>query len=351
MERTLDIQLHAASSTDRVRIDGAKLFAVTLASCACGAAVLAGWLPLQVSIVTVFLFAGPHNWFEFRYFLMRLPVRFGKSRSFFIAAFAGIALLTATYVALPFAYSRPGWAAENSSSVVATWNSLLLGWLGLLVWLRGKNKRRQNGFLAIPVTLALCSINWLAPELFSLALVYLHPLIALWFLDRHLQRNRPHWLRTYRRCLGLVAILLVAIILRLSHSASLHDDNGLFWRITQHSGAELLPGISSHMLVSVHVFLEMLHYGVWILALPLIAPNALRSVRRDYRFWDPATIPVAKHPRGFPRIVTMALIFGAFAVALLWVGFAVDYSTTRDIYFTVAMAHVLAEAPFLLKML
>ena len=48
------------------------------------------------------------------------------------------------------------------------------------------------------------------------------------------------------------------------------DSNGLFWRITQHSGAELLPQVSSHMLVSVHLFLEMLHYAVWIVALPLI---------------------------------------------------------------------------------
>jgi hypothetical protein len=42
---------------------------------------------------------------------------------------------------------------------------------------------------------------------------------------------------------------------------------------------------------------------------------------------------------------------GLFAVAILWLGFSMDYSTTRDIYFTVAIAHVLAEVPFLLKML
>jgi hypothetical protein len=36
---------------------------------------------------------------------------------------------------------------------------------------------------------------------------------------------------------------------------------------------------------------------------------------------------------------------------MLWFGFSVDYATTRDIYFTVAIAHVLAEAPFLLRML
>ena len=42
----------------------------------------------------------------------------------------------------------------------------------------------------------------------------------------------------------------------------------LFWRITQHAGAELLPNISSQVLVAVHLFLEMLHYAVWLVALP-----------------------------------------------------------------------------------
>jgi hypothetical protein len=37
-------------------------------------------------------------------------------------------------------------------------------------------------------------------------------------------------------------------------------------------------------------------------------------------------------------------------VVVLWVCFGLDYSTTRDIYFTVAMLHVLAEVPFLLRM-
>ena len=38
-------------------------------------------------------------------------------------------------------------------------------------------------------------------------------------------------------------------------------------------------------------------------------------------------------------------------VAALWLGFSVNYAATRDIYFTVAIAHVLAEAPFLLRMI
>jgi len=350
MERSLNIDLRAwrlgYHAHDR---SGEKLFAASVIACAALSAVLATWLPLQISVLTVFLFAGPHNWFELRYFLMRLPVRFGKSRTFFVTAFAGIGLLTAGYVSLPLIYNATSWSSDSWSMVIASWNTLLLGWLGLLVWLRGKNKRRSNWSWAIPAALGLCSLNWLAPELFSLAIVYLHPLIALWFLDRHLRRTRPEWLRTYHRCLVLVALLLAGIVLRLAQTPPLPDDNGLFWRITQHSGAQLLPGVSSHLLVSVHVFLEMMHYGVWIVALPLIVSPMLRA--QQNRVWEVKEIPIARHPRGFPKLVSAALLLGVFVVAVLWLGFSADYATTRDIYFTVAIAHVLAEAPFLLKML
>ena len=88
---------------------------------------LASWLPLQVSIATVFLFAGPHNWFELRYFLMRLPARFGRSRNFFAVAFAGIFTLTVAYLAMPALYYANLWSGANWPDAIATWNTLLRG--------------------------------------------------------------------------------------------------------------------------------------------------------------------------------------------------------------------------------
>jgi hypothetical protein len=360
MERTADIELVAwrAERLNR-RHSSTKVFASALVACACVSALTASLLPLQVSIITVFLFAGPHNWFELRYFLMRLPVRFGKSRNFFLTAFAGIGFLTIAYVAMPLSYSFGFWSGTSWSTMLATWNTLLLLWLGILVWQRGKQKLRRDWSWAIPASLGLCSVNWLAPELFSLAIVYCHPLVALWFLDRHLRRTRPEWLRAYHRCLCLLPLLLVGMVWQLSRTQALPDDNGLFWRITQHAGATLLPNVSGHLLVAIHLFLEMLHYGVWIVALPLIgrlgepanrAANPSATVQRR-AIWDVKTIPLARHPRGFPRLVSVALIMGLFVVGILWLGFSMDYSSTRDIYFTIAIAHVLAEAPFLLRMI
>jgi hypothetical protein len=248
-----------------------------------------------------------------------------------------------------------GWAWSN---ILAVWNSLLILWLGVLVWMRGKQKLRKDWSWAIPAAFALIALNWLSPQFFSLAIVYLHPLIALWFLDRHLRRTRPEWLPSYHRCLCLLPVMLGGMIWYLSQTTALPDDNGLFWRITQHAGAELLPRLSPHMLVSVHVFLEILHYGVWLLALPLITVGTWErggpehaERNRQGSTWSAKSIPLARHPRGFPKLVSAILLLGLAVVVILWFGFSMDYATTRDIYFTLAIAHVLAEAPFLLRMI
>ena len=341
MQRAVELRIWPTAKA----VPNARVFVAIVVLCTLAAAAFASWLPLQVSIVTVFLFAGPHNWFELRYFLMRLPVRFGKSRNFFLIAFAGLGILTLAYISLPFVYKTTLWSEDAWSTIIATWNTALLVWVGLLVWLRKKQKLRANWAWLIPLGLGLCSLNWLGPDFFSLAIVYVHPLIALWFLDRHLRRTRPAWSRAYRRCLCLLPFVLMGMIWQLSQTSSLADDNGLFWRITQHSGAEILPQISSHMLVSVHLFLEMLHYAVWIVALPLIGSTAMARV------WDVKTVPAARHPKGFPRLIAGVLVVALVTVGILWFGFSFDYATTRDVYFTVAIAHVLAEAPFLLRMI
>ena len=320
-----------------------KVFAATLVASVFLSATLASWLPLQVSIVTVFFLAGPHNWFELRYFLMRLPARFGRSRNFFAVAFAGIGVLTLAYLALPALYYANLWSGANWPNAIATWNTLLLLWISALVLMRAQQKTNRDWFWVLPIAFALCAINWLAPEMFSLAIVYLHPVVALWFLDRHLRRTRSEWLPTYRRCLLLLPLLMVGMFWQLSGTPSLADDNGLAWRISQHAGGQLLPNVSTHLLVSMHVFLEMLHYGVWIVALPLIGATGA--------IWSTKTIPLARRRGGVPKLIATILIGSLFVVAVLWMGFFVNYAATRDIYFAVAIAHVLAEAPFLLRMI
>jgi hypothetical protein len=343
LESTANIELlHWEVNRKQHRIS-ARTFAATVLFCAAISALFASWAPLTLSIVTVFLFAGPHNWFELRYFLMRMPVRLGRSFAFFMTAFAGIGLLTMAYVSLPLLYYGGVWSGETWPTVIATWNTLMVVWVASLATLRARLRTNRDWNWIWAVSFALISLNWLRPEMFSLGMVYAHPLVALWFLDRHLSRTRPEWLKSYRRCLAVLPLLIGLIAWRLWETASLADDNGLAWRITQHAGGDILRGVSTHLLVSLHVFLEMLHYGVWLLALPLIGASGA--------FWKLNTVPIARHPQGFRRLVMMALTAGVFVVIVLWLGFSTNYAATRDIYFAVAIAHVLAEVPFLLRML
>jgi hypothetical protein len=311
-------------------------------------ALFAGWMPLRASIITVFLFAGPHNWFELRYFIARLPARLGRSRNFFVVAFAGVAGLLATYAALPLVAQTLVWGGEEWTLAVGVWNSLLVIWLAALVWMRGRQSSRRDWSWCFAAASALIAANWFAPQVFSLGLVYLHPLVALWFLDRHLKRTRtPAWRRAYHRLLLALPLFVGLLWWQLADAPALNGSDALTLRITRHAGSEVLRNTSSHLLVATHVFLETIHYGVWLLALPLVGASRSAS-----SWWRVESLPLVSHPkRGWPRLIRALLVVASFCVVLLWLAFLADYPTTRDLYFTLAMAHVLAEAPFLLRML
>ncbi|MDX6271222.1 MAG: hypothetical protein QOD28_2445 [Acidobacteriota bacterium] len=363
MERAADIgrfELRAgASSSSRGASSGAgrgaSAFTLVWLAVVAASALFAGWMPLRFSIITVFLFAGPHNWFELRYFIARLPARLGRSRNFFYAAFAGVAFLLAAYAALPLLAHAFLWGGGAWTMATGVWNSLLVLWLAVLVWMRGRQSSRRDWSWSFAVAFALVGVNWLAPQMFSLALVYLHPLVALWFLDRQLRRTRPHWRRAYHLCLAALPLCVGLLWWQLSDAPALVAATGggdaLALRITRHAGSEILQGVSSHLLVSTHVFLETIHYGVWLLALPLVGVRRGGSSGGDAP-WRVETLPLARHTRrGWPRVIRALLVAAAVCVVVLWLAFLADYPTTRDLYFTLAMAHVLAEAPFLLRML
>ena len=362
MERAADIaglELGAASAAARARRErggsgsdsgaSAKTFALVALAVVASSALFAGWMPLTASVVTVFLFAGPHNWVELRYFIARLPARLGRSRNFFVAAFAGIASLLATYTALPYIAQAFAWGGDEWTLAFGIWNSLLIFWLAALVWMRGRQSSRRDWSWCFAAACALLAANWLAPQMFSLGLVYLHPLVALWFLDRHLKRARTHaWRRAYHLILLTLPLFVGLLWWQLSNAPALDGADALTSRITRHAGSDILRNTSSHLLVATHIFLETIHYGVWLLALPLVGAGGGSAPQ----WWRVGSLPlVGNGRRVWPRLIRTLLVLSSFCVVLLWLAFIADYPTTRDLYFTLAMAHVLAEAPFLLRML
>ena len=157
-----------------------------------------------------------------------------------------------------------------------------------------------------------------------LALVYGHPLVAFVVLDRELKRSRPAWRAGYRLALLAVPGLLLLLVGLLSSAPHLGGDDPITTRIAHHAGSDLLAGVSSHLLVATHTFLEMLHYGVWLVAIPLAS---LRDAP-----WRVSTVPIARNSRRWRGILQIALGVRLAAVVLLWVAFLADYPTTRDVY-------------------
>lgn len=321
---------------------GTVFFVVFVAACAAGAAVI-GAFPLELSIATIFLFAGVHNFMEFRYFAARIPLRWGRSRLYYTVGIGGVLVLASIYLTLYFASGNWLWSEYNWAIFAAAWNSAFVLWLGLLVYLRGKQRPKTDWAWAFPVAFLLAAFAWVVPQYWSLALVYVHPFVAMWFLERQIRRTRPEWLAAYHYCLATIPVFLVVLWLSLSGQQNLNEETNLFWRITQHAGSGILPGVSSHLLVATHVFLESIHYFVWILLIPLVDRRAVP--------WRLGDIPLFAKKGGFPRLVVGAIAVSGLLVAALWFGFSVDYTTTRDVYFAIAIAHVLAEFPFLIKML
>jgi hypothetical protein len=256
---------------------------------------------------------------------------------------AGVVVLTAAYLTLYFTSSNWLWSTDTWFALSASWNSLLVLWLAYLVMLRGRQRPKTDWTWALPAAFLLAAVAWMAPHYWSLSLVYIHPLIALWFLERQIRRTRPEWLRAYHCCLASVPIFVVVLWFALAGQANLPEDTNLFWRIAQHAGSQILPGISSRLLVATHVFLESIHYFVWILLLPLVDKRAIP--------WRLSEIPLFANRIGFPKLLLTAFGVSVLIVMVLWFGFAIDYTTTRDIYFAFAIGHVLAEFPFLIKML
>jgi hypothetical protein len=274
------------------------------------AGLLAAAVPVQLSMAAVVLFAGPHNWMEARYFAARMPVRWGHQRNFFLLAALGVIALSITFVLV----------AVNRS----LWHSAAALWIVALLRLA----RKEVPSAALPIACFWMAAAWAAPGWADLTLVFLHPAAALWFAYRQIARTRPEWLPGFRRVAVAIVPIALSIVL-LQAGASSPPTSLSFAQVS-----------TSPALVALHAFLELLHYGAWVILLPSIG---LASAPWDFR-----RIPLVRHRAGRPRLVKAFLIAGAAAVLLLWIFFLVDYRTTRDVYFTLAIVHVMAEAPFLI---
>src|SRR6476659_3561760 len=116
----------------RYELSSAAVFcALFVTFCAMSAAVI-GSFPLAASIATIFLFAGVHNFMEFRYFVARMPLRWGRSRTFYTVGIGGVVVLAAAYLTLYFSSGNWLWSYETSTAATASWDTGLVFWLAML---------------------------------------------------------------------------------------------------------------------------------------------------------------------------------------------------------------------------
>jgi hypothetical protein len=337
MTPSATLELPAPSVPTRGRLLAAGLVLIAVA-----AALLAGWVPIAFSIATVFLFAGPHNWFEARYILGRLPARAGKLWGFFTVSFVGIVGLAMAFAVIPSYLSNVSRVVE-ADTLYAGWNTAFLLWAATLIWMRSRTNPRFDAGWVWPVAFLLIAGVWMRPFAMSVALVYLHPLMAFWLLDRELRRSHPHWRPAYHACLAIVPLGLLTLFWRLHDAPTLTGDDPVSVAIRQHAGEWYLSSVSNHFLVAAHTFLETVHYGVWVILVPLVGYRS--------KPWELHAIPAARRGGAWRTGVIALLAFGLLLVLILWACFLMDYEATRYIYFVVALLHVLAEVPFLLRMI
>lgn len=316
----------------------ASMFGFTTAS-----ALLAGLFPMGFAIAIVILFAGPHNWAELRFLLARAPTGMGPLRPYFLVAAAGVAAISTSSVGIAWAAQVRGMNYDHILAAFSIWSTILILWVLVLVWMREGQKPRRSWPVVRPVALALIVLAWFDPPTFSFVLVYAHPLVSLWILDRELWRRKSPARGIYRGCLASIPLFVGWIGWLVGSPEPLRAIDAHTRGILIQGGANLFPMVPDVFCVAVHAFLEMLHYGVWLVAFPLASEGSLRAVL------DPSWL-AGRFSGGRP-VIRMLLVFSSLMVIVLWGSFWIDPSWTRQIYFTLAVVHVIAEIPALLRML
>ena len=317
--------------------DSRLTFAAALATYVIAAGLLAFAAPIQLKVLVVFLFAGPHNWVEMRYMLSRLPARWKKSRSFFATSFVGLAVLSLSFMAIMGALTLPNANVDLLRVGFSAWGTALVGWLLALLHRRGTLRTLPQRLLVSAGSTLAVSACWLGPEWFSISLVYLHPLVSLAILDAELKRSKPQLVQPYR--MALLSAPLFVCFFWWHGNATLPTD-AIANLVVDQSGATMMPLIPGHFVISTLVFFDLLHYGVWLLAIPLISAG--------WNGFQPPAVPLASVSPLARRAVSTLLAVSTIGVVALWCCFSANYQLTYTVYFVLAIVHVLAELPFLI---
>lgn len=107
-------------------------------------------------------------------------------------------------------------------------------------------------------------------------------------------------------------------------------------------GNSIFKDASPAMILAMYVFLQTVHYSIWVIAIPLVTQSWTR--------WRLDRLPALRNRLKLRIILDYVIALGAVSVVAFWVGFKLDYSQTMDLYILLTTLHVLAEVPFMFWM-
>lgn len=281
--------------------------------------------PVLIATLSVAFLAGPHNLMEARYLLGRLPSRTGKLRGYFWWSAVGVMAMGLSSLTLPFV---------GGPSALRYWNAALIFWVAGLAALRRREHPRREWPWLEPLALIVTGAMWAHPNLFTLALVLGHPVLALVILGRELHSFRRPERHYYPQVLAAVPVGMMVLLSGLAARG---------WAGAQEIRSFFVASPGSPLFLAAHTYLELIHYAVWIGALPLLAQATNRHRLKLF--------PALKKSAARLRAARLLLLLGAVAAGLLWWGFSHNFELTRDLYFRIAIFHVLVEFPFLMRLL
>lgn len=270
------------------------------------ALLLALWAPLPLAVVTLVLVGPAHTVLELRYVVARF-------RHVLSGPFLRAACVPVTIIAL----ARLVGPSARAVEIVAAFS--LLGLAAL--W------RRQATFL-VPLAVAL-ALSLAHPAWYGLVLLHLHNLVPLAFLWEWSQRTAVRAVSA--ACLVGVPLLIVGGALDpLVLGASPGSGIGPGWAT---AAAQVTPAgwstTAAARFFTAFAYLQVVHYVVWCWVFPRHVPEAAVATTGPWRW---------------PAVVAA----GTAAVAVV---FAVDYTSGRVLYGSLATYHAYLEFPVLLAFL
>ena len=306
------------------------------------AALLAGLLPIWFAFTIVMVFGAPHNWLEFRYFLARMPSQIRPVGRFFAVAFLGATLLAVSQSTIFYFMQQEAIEPSFARWLFLAWNELLLFWISLLFFTRYRHVSKAVTLLTFFLIFVMTMANILSPLACISMLAYAHPVLGLCILERELRRSRKSWLRQYHWGLLLIPVGCTVLLATLGMRPADPVYVQTLVALSGNTIYRLLDGVSPVALLAIWAFLQMIHYGVWILIVP-IASRSWSSYRLE-------RVPVLRRSPGLRTIAAAVSGGAALLVLIFWCGFYLDGATTMRVYTLLAVLHVLAEIPFLFWM-